>query len=117
MKKLILIAAVALFSLGVSAQGYNTKLRVVPQTNTLPKVEVNEFNKTVMKNFRPKTTTRTVNGIPEGEQREYFMLGINNVSGISGYWQRANKHTVVFGEGGPHIPASYDLGRHTYPRG
>ena len=99
MKKLILIAAVALFSLGVSAQGYNTKLRVVPQTNTLPKVEVNEFNKTVMKNFRPKTTTRTVNGIPEGEQREYFMLGINNVSGISGYWQRANKHTVVFGEG------------------
>lgn len=108
MKKLILIAAVALFSLGVSAQKYNapklaTPLNVSPedaQARQVREALLNGNGKSVS-NAATRALTRVVE--PEGTPNDYFLVRSELVDWLGFLPERLTKETVYLSADGTKI--------------
>lgn len=102
MKKLILMGAVAIFSLGASAQNVKDldfgRAAAANLTKEVKDVVKLNANKDVYKHIAKKPATR-IDGQPDGIAKDYFLIGNCDVSNI-GALRKVVKQTLVFSEDG-----------------
>lgn len=104
MKKLILLAAVALLSLGASAQGF--KFNAEPAKSNVKNVKI--ANPDFLKGAKavtPKGTLTRTGEVPEGEKREFFLNRQDAVFYYTDLYQGSlfphiTKETLIFGNDG-----------------